>query len=247
MIELLYFSTRPCFELFSATHFLLFLLPWGAALWFCLSANRIRETKLGRHIKIMLIALFMLQQFLLYSWYFFNGKFDFHDALPLYPCRLSALLCLLMLIKFDRKVFSVLYYMGLSGATLALLFPDTSHLGFPNAMFIQFFIGHIGIIVGIAYLAIKNNYVPTREGFSLAVRFSLLFLAAMAVFDQITHANYAYMAQKPDISALKWMPDFPYHIPLLMAFLVFTYWLVHKTSLLFRDRAKKTSKIYLPS
>lgn len=229
-MKVLYFSQTPMFRLFSISHIFFIVLPWLIGLGFATLKQKAPKL-FGRHIKTMLTILFVVQQFLLYSWYYMNNQFDFHDALPLYPCRLSALLCLFSLAYFNEMVFDVVFYMGLSGASIALIFPDTSHLGFPNAMFIQFFLGHIGIIISIIYLSLEKGYRPSKKGLKRALGVSVLFLLAMALFNQIFHCNYAYMASKPDLAVLNWMPNFPYHIPLLMAFLCFTYVLVHVISL----------------
>lgn len=60
-----------------------------------------------------LFVVSVLQQILLYSWYYFETKFDLKQALPLHICRLSTIMGLIYLVTGNQMVMQVLFYFGL--------------------------------------------------------------------------------------------------------------------------------------
>lgn len=228
MFELLFFSKQPLFPSFSVPHLILMGLPLIAILGMVRNKTFIRSNRGGSMVWIGLMTLLLGQQVLLYAWYYFTGNFDIKDALPLYPCRISSLMCIWLMLFWNEDAFNLLFFMGLPGATLALLMPDTWNLGFPNAMCIQFFAGHSAILMTVVYLIIKHQYKPSRQALISAYKFCSLYLAALIVLNQMIGSNYAYMAHKPNIPALAFLPDFPYHLPLFIGFMYFLFWVLYR-------------------
>lgn len=227
MFELLFFSNQPLFPSFSAPHLLLLGMPLFAIIGMVRNKAVIQSGRSSTYVWAGLMTLLLGQQVLLYSWYYFTGNFDIRDALPLYPCRISSLMCIWLMLFWNEDVFNLLFFMGLPGATLALLMPDTWNLGFPNAMCIQFFAGHAAILMTVFYLIIKHRYRPSRQALMGAYKFCSLYLAALIVFNQIIGSNYAYMAHKPSIPALAFLPDFPYHLPIFIGFMYFLFLVIY--------------------
>lgn len=106
---------------------------------------------------------------------------------------------------------------------MALLNPDTSNLGFPNAMFIQFFLGHIGIILTILFLGIIYDYTPTKKSLLNSYKISMLYILIVIILNKITGGNYAYLAVKPQNTFFDILPEYPYFIPVFVGgmFLLF--------------------------
>lgn len=227
MINLLFHSNNPLFKSFSMPHMILILLPVLVILLMLVNKEAIRSPKPAKIIWISLMILLLGQQVLLYGWYYFTGNFDVKDALPLYPCRVSSLLCIGLMLKWNEKWFDLLFFMGLLGAVLALLMPDTWNLGFPNAMFIQFFAGHSAILMTIFYLVITKGYSPSKKALISAYKICSAYLGSLILLNQYLGSNYGYMAQKPDIPALSWLPGFPWHLPIFIGFMYFLYWALY--------------------
>ena len=210
------YSTNELFPLFSFYHVLLLTFFFGAAVWMIRHADFIRQPKANRAIRLTLIITIITQQFMLYGWYYANGAFDVHDALPLYPCRLSTLFVLLLLIRMNDKFFPVVFYWGIVGAVLAMLSPDTEGIGFPNIMFIQFFLGHGALLLGTVFLAITSNYRPTFKGLRTTYFFSFIYFVAMLALNQSIGSNYAYLSTLPPSPFLEGLPAFPIYVPFLL-------------------------------
>lgn len=227
MINLLFNSNNPLFASFSPTHLFLMGLPILGIILMLKNKEAVKSAKTSKSIWFALMALLFGQQVLLYGWYYFTGNFDVKDALPLYPCRISSLLCIGLMFKWNEDWFNLLFFMGLPGAALALLMPDTWNLGFPNAMCIQFFAGHSAILMTIFYLVITKDYKPSKKALISAYKFCSIYLGLLIVINQYQGSNYGYMAAKPNISALSWLPNYPYHLPIFIGFMYFIYWVVY--------------------
>lgn len=228
MFEQLFFSKNPLFYSFSSTHLALMGLPILFIIGMLRNKSWVKSEKGSKSIWIGLMTLLLGQQVLLYTWYYFTGNFDVKDALPLYPCRISSILCLILLIKWQEDLFNLLFFMGLPGATLALLMPDTWNLGFPNAMCIQFFAGHSAILMTVFYLIIKKNYKPTKQALMSSYKFCSVYLISLIILNRFLHSNYAYMANKPNIAALAWLPEYPFHLPIFIGFIYVLFFLIYK-------------------
>ncbi len=227
MLDLLFFSKNPLFSTFSTMHLVLLGLPVLLIIGMLKNKELVRSPKGGKAIWLGLMGLLLTQQILLYAWYYFTGNFDMKDALPLYPCRISSLLSIIVMIYWREDLFNLLFFMGLPGATLALFMPDTWNLGFPNAMCIQFFAGHSAILMTIFYLIIKHDYKLSKNALRSAYKFCSIYLGLLLVFNHFVGSNYAYMAHKPNIPALAGLPDFPYHIPIFVSVMYFLFFVLY--------------------
>lgn len=178
-------------------------------------------------IRCTLVITLIVQQFLLYSWYVMNDEWHIADALPLYPCRLTTLLVLLMLITKRTILLNFTFYWGVIGACLALLSPDTSQLGFPNAMFIQFFLGHASLLIGILFISKTTKFTVTKKGLLLTYKQSLLYFALLLLINEIFGSNYAYLRTLPPSIFLTWAPSYPWHIPLVIVAIFLLFYVLY--------------------
>ena len=169
----------------------------------------------------------MVQQFLLYSWYAMNHEWNVSDALPPYPCRLTTLLVLLMLLTKRTFLLNFTFYWGVIGALLALLSPDTNNLGFPNAMFIQFFLGHSVLLLGIIFIVVTTDFSLTKQGLVTTYKQSIIYFALMFIINSIFGSNYAYLRELPPSVFLTWAPSYPWHIPLIIIAIFLLFYVLY--------------------
>lgn len=214
MIHSLYYSEAPTFAILSIEHLSLLLLIFLLAGLFVIRpqiAFRYEKT-----IRVSLIVTIIIQQFLLYSWYIAHNAFGPVDALPLYPCRITTLFVLFLLFKWNTKLFHFTFYWGIIGAFLALLSPDTNGLGFPNVMFIQFFLGHAALLIGTVFLAVIHDYKPNQAHLFKTYQYSAIYFLSILFINEWLGSNYAYLRTAPPTPFLSGIPAYPYHVPLLV-------------------------------
>ena len=136
----------------------------------------------------------------------------------------------------------MLFYWGIIGPILALISPDTENLGFPNAMFIQYFIGHIAILVGVIFLAISNDYKPSTKGLKTCYKYSLIYFSFILVINELLGSNYAYLKHKPPGDFLAFIPGFPFHVPIVIGLMFSLFYLVNVGYRLFTRQQRKEIK-----
>lgn len=228
MVDSLFYSTTAIFPTFSPEHLLILAIIILNIVWLIRHPDQVKNPAIQSFLRIGLILTILIQQILLYSWYVMNNAFDVVDALPLYPCRISTLFLLILLIKMNRPLFHFTFYWGILGGTLALLSPDTNGLGFPNAMFIQFFMGHAALVIGVFFLAIVNDYRPTKKGLFATFGLSMLYFIFILFVNQFVGSNYAYLRELPQIELLAIFPAYPFHIPFFITFIFAAFFLIYK-------------------
>ena len=213
-------NDNSVFPLFSTGHMIALFVIVGIIVAMAVYAPKLRETVIRKRVaRIIGITLF-LQQFLMYLWYITSGNFTIKESLPLYACRISAILCIAMMFNEKYSIFEIVYFWGLGGATQALITPDTGGFLFPHIMYLQFFVGHGGILIAVTFMIVAYEYRPTVESLKKAINWLIAYIFGVEIFNLIFKANYSYLRAKPAThSALDYLPPYPYYIPIL--FLIF--------------------------
>lgn len=172
-----------------------------------------REKKVAR----ILASVLFLQQTLLYFWYLTSGAFSWGESLPLYPCRLSILLAIIMLLKDSDKIYQIVFYWATAGATVALLSPDTSSFSFPHFMFVQYFVGHGGLLMAIGFMSWVGGHRISKDAIHSVYKWSLVYVAFVLPVNWITGGNYGYLSRPIAGNILAIFPKTPF---LYLSFLV---------------------------
>lgn len=195
IIDVLYFSGGE-FHTFSTSHFVVLGIIAFVVILLLLS-KKVGFSDKNNILRYSFIVLLMLQQFMLYSWYLFNQKFSIHDSLPLYPCRIWQIVALLLLVTKKDHFFSISYLMGIPCAMVALLGPDVGGVGFPNVMFIQFFIGHGLLLIVPTYMHVCHGKSLNDKSFLVALKMFVYYVITVKIMNKILDANYGYVNYPP--------------------------------------------------
>ncbi len=222
------------FQAFGNQHlFALFLVCIGIG-WI----YREREW-LKKHEKVagrILALVLFLQQGLLYLWFLTSGAFSWGESLPLYPCRLSILLSIWMLLKDHDKLYQVIFYWAIAGATVALLSPDTSSFSFPHFMFVQYFIGHGGLLMAVGFMAWVRGHRISSEAIKQAYRWSLVYVSIVLPVNWVTGGNYGYLSRPIAGNILAIFPKTPFlYLSFLVGAMFLLFGLIHISVLRVRE------------
>ncbi|MDQ0154814.1 YwaF family protein [Robertmurraya andreesenii] len=201
------------FKLFSISHLLMLGVFVGVSAFLAIYRTKLAKYELGLRI-FLCSGLFVLES-LYHYWLYKDGYWDISFALTLQLCSISLLLCLLLLLTNSKLLFQIVYFLGIAGASQALITPEL-FFGFPHFRFFQFFITHILIIwVALFYVFVKG-YKITRKGMWQA--FGFLNIAAFTAFfvNRLTGGNYMFLSQKPsNPSLLDYLGPYPFYILVL--------------------------------
>lgn len=93
------------------------------------------------------------------------------------------------------------YYWGLAGTVQAVITPDLG-AGFPQLVFFQFVVGHLGIVVAALYLVVGLQLEPRVGAVARVFAITTAYALLLGIFDWATGANYMYLAAPPDRATL---------------------------------------------
>jgi hypothetical integral membrane protein (TIGR02206 family) len=143
---------------------------------------------------------------------------------PLQLCDLALLLTCWVLWSLRPMACELAYFWGLSGSLQALLTPDVV-IGFPAFGWIQFFLSHGGIVVGVVYLALIGRVQPIHRSVWRVWGLTNLYAACAGLVNRLFGTNYGYLAWKPSQpSLLDYFGPWPWYIlGMEMAALVLLY------------------------
>ncbi len=121
------------------------------------------------------------------------------DSLPLHVCSMAGYGCLLHFVLSRRERRSVqvlselLFYPGLPGALLALLFPGWGWCKPFSFLSICEFLGHGGIVLYVLLRLRDGGICPSLKRAWIPVLFCVLYACLMLPFDLASGMNYGFL------------------------------------------------------
>ena len=118
------------------------------------------------------------------------------EALPLHLCGLSAVLAVLSAIRPRVWMLDFLWYLGMPGALLALVFPAPAVSRFHFAMNLSYAVTHLLILI-IPLVLIVQGLRPGRgKAAAMMLRLNLIALPVFAV-NRLLETDYLFLAAPP--------------------------------------------------
>ncbi len=147
-------------------------------------------------------------------WWFLTQRFALHQPfvnnLPLHLCDFAFFLVLAGILFRRKTIYELAYYLGVSGAVMALAFPNISETGAirPIAT-IRFFLTH-GILVAMGfYFTLGQRFYPKINAVTKSYITLHLYLLVIGLIDWVMGQNYFYLITPPEHPAfLRQMPSF---------------------------------------
>jgi hypothetical integral membrane protein (TIGR02206 family) len=205
------YSGAP-FVLFGRDHIIVLITVLVVCLLIWLFRDRWTE-KGKTHIRWILFALIYLCEGSWQVWMWAIGSWTIQGMLPLWLCSVTSWTMPLLLIFRRKWYYEWVYFMGIIGASMALLTPDLAQYGFPHFRFIEFFTLHGTIIVSIVYMTVVEGFRPTWGSIPKAVIVTDLFWAFCAMVNSRIGSNYLYTQGKlPTPSLLDYLGPHPYYL-----------------------------------
>ena len=163
----------------------------------------------GRAIALILAAdalLFVVRQAI-------SGTWSLQTSLPLALCDVALVVAAIACWNPSWQLgVELTYFWGLAATLQAVLTPDL-HVGFPSVEFVQFVVGHLGIVLAALYLVVGLRIAP-RPGAAVRVFvITVAYAAAIGLFNWLTGSNYMYLAAPPENpSLLSLLGPWPWYI-----------------------------------
>ena len=164
------------------------------------------------------------------------GDFDYQRDLPLDICNLMALLLPFFMWNPSRRIHEVLYFWILAGTIQAIITPHLYN-GFPNFIFIHYWMVHAGLVVYAVYVTIVFDYQPTLKSLWKAFGYLQIYIVLIVLVNLILGSNYVYVLRKPPTaSALDYFGPWPWYILVCEVLGLIMFFVVLYPSLAFQKK-----------
>ncbi len=200
------------FVLFGPWHLLalgiIVLVNIGLAIW-----GRRASEKGRKAIRWTLAAILIIDEVLWHLWNITTGQWSLQTTLPLHLCSVFVFLSAYMLVTKNRSIYEYAYFLGIAGATQALLTPDAGIYGFPHFRAFQVMVSHGAIVTSAVYMTVVEGYRPTWGSLKRVLIGGNIYLAVIFVFNLLIGSNYLFIAHKPvTASLMDVLPPWPIYI-----------------------------------
>ena len=194
-------DVERAFQPFGLAHLVVILLT--IALPFVLAAF-VRKSRWPRSERVVarVIALLLGINYAGYAIYLWTiGETSWEKSLPLQLCDWAMVAIIVAFLTGRERWLEVAYFWGIGGTVQAILTPDLRY-AFPDIRFVSFFIGHCGIVIGIAFLMIVRGFRPHFSSIWRTFAWTEVYFVITVVVDLITGENYGYLLHKPEAASL---------------------------------------------
>lgn len=216
------------FVLFGGLHLAILFATAALPLLLALWARRAGTPAVGPRIAVSLAVILLLDRVLALGWALHLGRIPrWPEALPMHLCDWATFVVVYALLAGGQRAYETAYFWGLAGTLQAVLTPDLREV-FPSPLFLSFFIGHCGIIVGVLFMTWGRGRRPGRGAVWRTVGWSQVYLLCAGVTNWLLGTNFGYLAAKPaSASLLDAFAPWPWYVLELEGLSVILYGLLY--------------------
>lgn len=209
-----YFRAAPLdpFVPYSKQHVIILLII-GVGIY-CLYQYQdlLRQEQWNVMIRYTIAFLFIGSEIGLDVWQIKAGIFQLSTSLPFELCTISLLLATIMIVTKSYKLYEIVFFTGIIGASQAILTPNLQY-AFPHFRFIEFFIAHVLLIWAPLFMTWVEGYRPTFQSIKRTMLFLNILVPIVSFVNYKTGGNYMFLAHKPETaSLLDLLGPHPYYI-----------------------------------
>ena len=208
--------------------------------------NLNKKSKLNLAKAICILAIFLT----LYSHLIdlINGNWWLHEDLPLHLCSISNLiLCVILFIPKNNKLFEFLFYCGFLGGLISILTPQLNYYDGGWFMYLSYYSSH-GIIMLVPLFMYYNlNYKLTKYSWLRTFGILNIFMIFILPLNFLigSGANYMYLYEAPNIKNPLVFGDWPYYILNWEVIVLVLFYFTYFSSLEKKYNFEKKSNRYL--
>jgi hypothetical integral membrane protein (TIGR02206 family) len=204
--------TGGAFVLFGPIHLLGLAGVAAVCLIITLLHHRFDESS-RRIIRWSLLAIIYLCEVSWHVWKLAIREWTIQGMLPLWLCSLTSWSMPLLLVSRNYRYYEWVYFMGLIGASQALLTPDLMIYGFPHFRFIEYFTVHGTIIIAVVYMTVVEGFRPTWHSLPRVLVVTNLYWLFCGIINTQIGSNYLYTQGKlPTPSLLDYLGPWPWYL-----------------------------------
>ncbi len=196
-----YHYQGPAFELFGPGHLLaLALIATAVAVLFLGWRNPGEAAK--RRVRLTLAGVILVVESSWYVWAAVGGNWTAQEGLPLHICSVGIWCSMYMLAARSYRVYEILFFFGIAGATQAVLTPSAGDYGLPHFWAVQTLTSHGLLIVALVFMTTIEGFRPSWKSVVKTMVFLNVYALFVTVINLLIGSNYMYTLGKPATSSL---------------------------------------------
>lgn len=171
--------------------------------------------KLKHKTKLLKPALLLglCGQILLFAWYAGNHTLFIKEGLPLFHCRISAIMMLIAYILHNEKIMRYFAWLGLIGAIISFAFPDPSKYLWPHVTNLTYISNHLLLgFCGVSILSTQKSSLKFKD----TLMITSIMNAEIMTVNLLLHTNYGYLVHFPQTVPVRFIPKFTFLIMTLI-------------------------------
>ncbi|MDD6906705.1 MAG: YwaF family protein [Finegoldia magna] len=171
--------------------------------------------KLKHKTNLLKPALFvgLFGQIVLFAWYAGNHTLFIKEGLPLFHCRISAIMMLIAYILHNEKIMRYFAWLGLIGAIISFAFPDPSKYLWPHVTNLTYISNHLLLgFCGVSILSTQKSSLKFKD----TLMITSIMNAEIMTVNLLLHTNYGYLVHFPQTVPLQFIPKFTFLIMTLI-------------------------------
>jgi hypothetical integral membrane protein (TIGR02206 family) len=202
----------PAFNLFGAGHLVVLALVAAISAWLIWGWRD--PSQQGKDlVRRLFIGAILIVEASWHGWNLANGTWNLQEHLPLHLCSISMWSTLYLLLTRDYRVYEIIFFVGIAGATMTLLTPDAGKYGLPHFRAIQTLAAHGLIVFALIYMTRIEGYRPTWKSLWKTMAILNVYMLVVTPLNFLLGSNYMFTLAKPETaSLLDMMGPWPWYL-----------------------------------
>lgn len=196
-----FYYDGPGLQLFGTGH-LITLSIIAAAVAFLIWGWNDPSAAARRNARFAMVALFLITKGSWHAWNVYYDNWSIQAHLPLHLCSISAWCAIYVLITRSHRVYEIVYFVGIAGATQALLTPEANMYALPHFRAVQTFTGHGMIVIALVYMTTIEGFRPTWSSIWKTMLVANVYMLFVTIVNLLIDSNYMYTMRKPSAASL---------------------------------------------
>ena len=176
------------------------------------------------------------------------GIWSIQENLLFHLCSLLIFLSAILLVTKNYTLYEIVYFLGIAGATQALLTPDVAIYGYPHLRFFTAFITHGAIVTTAIYMTVVEGFRPTWRSIGRVLAGLAVYAVAIFGLNLLIGSNYLFIARKPDVpTLLDMLGPWPFYILPLVGIAVVLFLILYLPFAIKDWRGARTKQMVVES
>jgi len=193
--------TGEPFHLFGRGHLIalaIIILINLSFIWLRKSENQ----KLKDRVRYLIVAILVISEGSWHIWNLAIGEWTIQTHLPFHLCAVLVWTSIIMLLTQNYTIYEFAYFLGIAGASQALLTPEAGIYGFPHFRIFQTLAAHGAIVTAAIFMTVVEGYRPHWSSFKRVFLWTNIYMILVTGINVLIGSNYLYTLHKPPTASL---------------------------------------------